>query len=791
MARMIASQPRHRPPPPLPSHGGSTSSSSALPTLPSSRARPRNNSREKSRLVAADRENSLGRASCPNGSTTTTTRMPRSLGPSTKDNYQQRTKETLSSLLRPEEDDDDDNDDYNHSLKYTMRKHDGGRVPKTKKKSNHHSAHPGSFLQSHPRDLSSETQDLLRFIDQFTFTSNNSMNSSSSVKSARSMSHPNKNQPLSSSSPLVSKRNVRTVTTAGGGGGGGVKIATVSSSSSSSSSSDDNDNNNDILLNLSGSSTVTQPFHQKKGGTAPKAAPHTTNKARSSLLLPGTACGLTTTATSVSSASRHRQPYSFYPATSRDHDDPLSTASSGDRHVTFYNDTIHWKKPAQGTPSKRRLAGGSSSSRRDRSLLDPHSSEYESLYEDEDDDKSGVQGNHNTNDEDDDDDDDDDDQLLYNHHANIDQVEAEVASVRAWAHDMRIAVKEWVHEQRRLLDGERDSLMERQRSYQQAVVVLEGRLRESQEQLQNFKDKYEGMSNHYQNVIQHQQACMDRLEAELAEAKRQQAAAMGVHGATGSGNRGNIQASNHPPRRSSSLERTPMVQTAPKATVRSTPAPISPPEEGNHDRYEKKHSDNNDEDQHSYSSTLSRQLSPRPEQTDHRLRLRGGGGEARYHYHHRPNDETHPYPPPQQQQQPPPSMQPTGDSNDDHRSNRRRRLRTMKEDGTQVIHYSNGARKEIHPDGDTIVIHFPNGDIQTDVQSNQTSAYYYAESGIIQSQEADGSTLIKFPNGQVERHYPEGRKVIHYPDGTTKKLVMDQYGNTTVEDRIVPPVKVR
>lgn len=108
---------------------------------------------------------------------------------------------------------------------------------------------------------------------------------------------------------------------------------------------------------------------------------------------------------------------------------------------------------------------------------------------------------------------------------------------------------------------------------------------------------------------------------------------------------------------------------------------------------------------------------------------------------------------------------PKGSSNSTASSRVRRRTF----DGGHVIVYGNGVRKEVHKDG-TSVIRFANGDVETKFAESGTVAYFHAEDRVMQITTADGSTLFEYPSGQIERHYTDGSKAIIFPDGTKQRI---------------------
>ncbi|XP_077996456.1 centrosomal P4.1-associated protein-like [Glandiceps talaboti] len=89
--------------------------------------------------------------------------------------------------------------------------------------------------------------------------------------------------------------------------------------------------------------------------------------------------------------------------------------------------------------------------------------------------------------------------------------------------------------------------------------------------------------------------------------------------------------------------------------------------------------------------------------------------------------------------------------------------------GRRVITFTNGTRKEISPDGQTIIVSFFNGDIKQ-IMPDQRVIYYYAEAKTTHTTYPDGLEVLQFPNNQIEKHYPDGTKEITFPDHTIKYL---------------------
>ncbi|KAI8497825.1 hypothetical protein Bbelb_244770 [Branchiostoma belcheri] len=90
-------------------------------------------------------------------------------------------------------------------------------------------------------------------------------------------------------------------------------------------------------------------------------------------------------------------------------------------------------------------------------------------------------------------------------------------------------------------------------------------------------------------------------------------------------------------------------------------------------------------------------------------------------------------------------------------------------DGRRVITFSNGTRKEISADGQTLIVTFFNGDIKQ-IMPDQRVIYYYAEAQTTHTTYPDGLEILQFPNSLMEKHYPDGTKEITFPDQTIKYL---------------------
>lgn len=114
----------------------------------------------------------------------------------------------------------------------------------------------------------------------------------------------------------------------------------------------------------------------------------------------------------------------------------------------------------------------------------------------------------------------------------------------------------------------------------------------------------------------------------------------------------------------------------------------------------------------------------------------------------------------------------TNSSQKSTRSSSSHRVRKALPNGKgHVIVYSSGVEKEVHNDGTTI-IRYTNGDVETNFGTS--IAYFHAAEQVLQiTNTRDASVLLEYPNGQIERHYANGRKAVWFPDGTKALLSAD------------------
>nr|XP_056714320.1 centromere protein J [Euleptes europaea] len=93
-------------------------------------------------------------------------------------------------------------------------------------------------------------------------------------------------------------------------------------------------------------------------------------------------------------------------------------------------------------------------------------------------------------------------------------------------------------------------------------------------------------------------------------------------------------------------------------------------------------------------------------------------------------------------------------------------------DGSHLIFFPNGTRKEVSCDGKTTTVTFFNGDIKQ-VLEDQRVIYYYADAKTTHTTYPTGLEVLHFSNGQIEKYFPDGRKEIAFPDQTVKNIFPD------------------
>ncbi|KAK3516695.1 hypothetical protein QTP70_022186 [Hemibagrus guttatus] len=103
-------------------------------------------------------------------------------------------------------------------------------------------------------------------------------------------------------------------------------------------------------------------------------------------------------------------------------------------------------------------------------------------------------------------------------------------------------------------------------------------------------------------------------------------------------------------------------------------------------------------------------------------------------------------------------------------------------DGSRVIVFRNGTRKEIAADQKSITVMFFNGDVKRILADGTTAddsvclcsqIYYYCDARTTHSTYPSGLEVLQFPNKQKEKRHPDGTREILFPDGTVKTVYAD------------------
>ncbi|KAB0791560.1 hypothetical protein PPYR_03360 [Photinus pyralis] len=97
------------------------------------------------------------------------------------------------------------------------------------------------------------------------------------------------------------------------------------------------------------------------------------------------------------------------------------------------------------------------------------------------------------------------------------------------------------------------------------------------------------------------------------------------------------------------------------------------------------------------------------------------------------------------------------------------RIERTSNDGSKQIKYSNGNIKTISPDGNVIIFQYFNGDIKETNLLEGTIRYHHRDSKVNHTTNPDGTELIQFADGQIERRLHDGVCEIEYPDGVRRK----------------------
>lgn len=97
---------------------------------------------------------------------------------------------------------------------------------------------------------------------------------------------------------------------------------------------------------------------------------------------------------------------------------------------------------------------------------------------------------------------------------------------------------------------------------------------------------------------------------------------------------------------------------------------------------------------------------------------------------------------------------------------------TVLPDGSKLVLYPNGNRKEIWPGGKGTQVIYYNGDIKQKLADGSV-VYIYADTGTKHTTKLDGTEVLEFTSGQIETTYPDGRSQVQYASGASKTKYMD------------------
>ncbi|KAL7871551.1 hypothetical protein SRHO_G00065340 [Serrasalmus rhombeus] len=112
------------------------------------------------------------------------------------------------------------------------------------------------------------------------------------------------------------------------------------------------------------------------------------------------------------------------------------------------------------------------------------------------------------------------------------------------------------------------------------------------------------------------------------------------------------------------------------------------------------------------------------------------------------------------------------------------KIEQLLSDGSRVIVFRNGTKKEIGVDQRSVTVTFFNGDVKRTLPDG-TVVYFYSDAQTTHSTYPSGLEILQFPNNQKEKHYPDGRREIFFPDGTVKNLYPDGRQESVFQDGTV------
>lgn len=116
----------------------------------------------------------------------------------------------------------------------------------------------------------------------------------------------------------------------------------------------------------------------------------------------------------------------------------------------------------------------------------------------------------------------------------------------------------------------------------------------------------------------------------------------------------------------------------------------------------------------------------------------------------------------------------------DHKTFQDGRVLKLYESGHRETQFPNGTRKEEYPNGYNVFF-YANKDIKQVFPDGKT-VYFYAEFNTSHTSLPDGTKIIRFGNGQVEKHLKDGTKKIKYIDGTVRRILANGDQETVYPD---------
>ncbi|XP_077301789.1 spindle assembly abnormal 4 [Arctopsyche grandis] len=101
--------------------------------------------------------------------------------------------------------------------------------------------------------------------------------------------------------------------------------------------------------------------------------------------------------------------------------------------------------------------------------------------------------------------------------------------------------------------------------------------------------------------------------------------------------------------------------------------------------------------------------------------------------------------------------------------------KNVREDGSVEMTYENGNHKIVSSDGSHTKFTFYNGDVKDVYRDEGTIKYWHKNRNIYHTSYKDGSEIIQFPDGYIERRYPDGSLQAHCSNGTVRWIKPGNY----------------